>query len=172
MILLNLLPGHSRTLIVVLHQRTSPAMTRALHGLRRWTRRTLCQTAPQKRTVFLSESTLSQGAPKSSNQDYEVPLSLSQPTQKKTFLVERRPFKWNGKPLKDKSDQVTISLDASLLGGQVNTREPGIGDWGLGTGDPGTHWSLVYCGIINTFTLFNTRATYLCCLMKSMPVAS
>jgi len=51
-----------------------------------------------------------------SNQDYEVPLSLSQPTQEKLYWWREDLFKWNGKPLKDKSDQVTISSDASLLG--------------------------------------------------------
>jgi len=36
-----------------------------------------------------------------SNHDYEVPLSLSQPTQEKLFWWREDLFEWNGKPLKD-----------------------------------------------------------------------
>ena len=51
-----------------------------------------------------------------SNQDYEIPLSLSQPSREELSWWRENLPKWNGKPLKHKSEQVIISSDASLLG--------------------------------------------------------
>ena len=49
-----------------------------------------------------------------SNQDYNVPLSLSQPSQEKLYWWREHLFKWNGKPLKDKSDQQLRCLPTRL----------------------------------------------------------
>ena len=51
-----------------------------------------------------------------SNQDYDVLLYLLQPSQKELSWWKEHLPKWNGKPLKHKTDQVTISSDASLIG--------------------------------------------------------
>ena len=43
-----------------------------------------------------------------SNQDYEAPLSLSHPTQEKLSWWREDLFKYNGRPLKEKSDQAQM----------------------------------------------------------------
>ena len=51
-----------------------------------------------------------------SDQDYEVFLSFSQPSQEELSWWREHLPKWNGKPLKHKTEQMTFSSDASLLG--------------------------------------------------------
>ena len=58
-----------------------------------------------------------------SNQDYEVHLSLSQPSHEKLSWWREHLFKWNGKPLKDKSDQVTISCVKNCTDGTWSVQE-------------------------------------------------
>ena len=57
-----------------------------------------------------------QAALTSSNQDYNTLLSLSQASQEELSWWEEQLPKWNGKPLRQSPEQVTISSDASQLG--------------------------------------------------------
>jgi len=73
-----------------------------------------------------------QAALANNNQDYEALLSLSQSSQEELSWWREHLPKWNGKPLKRKPEQVTISSDASQLG------------WGAACADSctGGAWSL------------------------------
>ena len=73
-----------------------------------------------------------QAALNNSNQDYEALLTLSQPSQEELSWWREHLPKWNGKPLKHKSEQVIISSDASLLGwGAACARDRTGGAWSV-----------------------------------------
>ena len=73
-----------------------------------------------------------QAALNNSNQDYEALLTLSQPSQEELSWWREHLPKWNGKPLKHKSEQVTISSDTSLLGwGAACARDRTGGAWSV-----------------------------------------
>ena len=62
------------------------------------------------------------------NQNYEALLSLSQASLEELYWWREHLSRWNGKPLRQKPEQVAISSDASQLGWGVACAETRIGD--------------------------------------------